>query len=287
MADRDVRRQALSNFLRTRRAALTPADVGMAPGVRRRTPGLRREEVAILAGVGVTWYTWLEQGREINPSPEVLASLARTLRLDAAESAYLFRLAGAAPQPGGYAEEPSAGVPAALRRLLDAQAPAPAFLTDADWDVRAWNTPAEAMFEFAGMAPEDRNLAWMVFADRRIRERTVDWERHARRTLAELRAAYGERGGAGSPRARQLAAVIARLRASFPEADRWLDEHRVSERAGTEKVVQHETVGLLRLDQVVLSAPGGLQLVVVAPRDEETGERLRRLVPDSSPAVTV
>ncbi|WP_431677966.1 helix-turn-helix transcriptional regulator [Kitasatospora sp. KL5] len=272
----------MSNFLRTRRAALAPADVGIAPGVRRRTPGLRREELALLAGVGVTWYTWLEQGRDINPSPEVLASLARTLRLDAAETAYLFRLAGAGPYPDGCGDEASADVPEALRRLLDAQAPAPAFLMDAEWDVLAWNAPAEAMFEFAGLPPEDRNLAWLVFADGHIRTRTVDWERHARRTLAELRAAYGEQGGAGSPRARRLAALIERLRSSFPEADRWLDEHRVSEKAGTEKEVRHEVVGVLRLDQVVLRAPGGLQVVVASPRDEETGERLRRLVPASS-----
>ncbi|GAA1088071.1 helix-turn-helix transcriptional regulator [Kitasatospora arboriphila] len=287
MAEGDVRRQALSNFLRTRRASLTPADVGIAPGVRRRTPGLRREELALLAGVGVTWYTWLEQGRDINPSPEVLASLARTLRLDAAETAYLFRLAGAGPHPVDARGAGGADVPEALLRLVDAQDPAPAFLMDADWDIRAWNAAADAMFGFSGMPPEDRNLAWTVFADDRIRRRTVDWEQHARRTLAELRAAYGERGGSGSPASRRLTEVIGRLRASFPEADRWLDEHRVSEKTGCEKEVRHEAVGVLRLDQVVLRAPGGLQLVVAAPRDEETRERLRRLVPVPSSAAAV
>ncbi|GAA2748611.1 MULTISPECIES: helix-turn-helix transcriptional regulator [Kitasatospora] len=284
MSDAEFRRRALSSFLRARRAGVTPEQVGLAPGVRRRTPGLRREELALLAGVGVTWYTWLEQGREINPSPEVLTSLARTLRLDRAETDYLFRLAGCPPR----AEEPEPGrrVPAALVRLVQAQAPSPAFLIDADWDIRTWNAPAEALLEFSRWAPGERNLGWVVFANEKNRRRTVDWERHARRTLAELRAAYGERGGDSSPAAQRLAALIHRLRASFPEADRWLDEHRVREKAGTEKELEHETVGLLRIDQVVLRAPGGFQLVVFAPRDTDTAERLRALVPEGAEHVT-
>ncbi|MCX5213611.1 helix-turn-helix transcriptional regulator [Kitasatospora sp. NBC_00240] len=279
-----ARRTALSNFLRSRRARLTPEDVGMAPGLRRRTPGLRREELAVLAGVGVTWYTWLEQGRAINPSPEVLASLARTLRLDQAETEYLFRLAGshALPAEGPVPER----VPGALLRLLQAQSPSPAFLVDSDWDVRAWNPQADALFEFSGRPAGECNLGWVVFANHAHRARTVDWERHARRTLAQLRAAYGERGGDGSPGARRLAALIARLRAGFPEADRWLDEHQVQERSGTEKDLVHEVLGPLRIDQLVLRAQGEpqLELVVFAPRDEETAERLRRLVPDGEPA---
>ena len=275
-----TRRTALSNFLRSRRAGLTPEDVGMAPGLRRRTPGLRREELAVLAGVGVTWYTWLEQGRAINPSPEVLASLARTLRLDQAETEYLFRLAGSHP-PSEQGPVPEL-VPGALLRLMHAQAPAPAFLIDAGWDIRAWNPPAEALFEFSRWSAAECNLAWVAFANDTHRARTVDWERHARRVLAQLRAAYGERGGDDSPGARRLAALIARLRAGFPEADRWLDEHQVQERSGTEKDLEHEVLGLLRIDQLVLLAPGEpqLELVVMAPRDEETAQRLGRLVPE-------
>ncbi|GAA4995108.1 helix-turn-helix transcriptional regulator [Kitasatospora paranensis] len=252
----------------------------MAPGVRRRTPGLRREELAVLAGVGVTWYTWLEQGRDINPSPEVLSGLARTLRPDEAETAYLFRLAGCATWPA----EPAGGeVPPALLRLVRAQAPAPTFLVDTDWDIRGWNAAAEALFSFSQWSPAECNLAWVVFANEVHRARTVDWERHARRTLAELRAAYGERGE-GSPAAARLAALIRRLRASFPEADRWLDEHQVTERVGTAKELRHEVVGELRIDQVVLRAPGGFQLVVFSPRDEQSARRMGRLVPGAAPA---
>ncbi|MFF2045372.1 helix-turn-helix transcriptional regulator [Kitasatospora sp. NPDC058170] len=277
MTDTEVRRTALSSFLRSRRARLTPEDVGMAPGVRRRTPGLRREELAVLAGVGVTWYTWLEQGRAINPSPEVLTSLARTLRLDRAETAYLFRLAGSEPRESG-AQVP-VEVPAPLLRLMHAQWPAPAFVTDADWDVRAWNPSAEALFGLAGLAPEDRNLVRVVFGNRLHRTRTVDWELHARRFLGELRSAYAERGCDGDAAGLRLARLIAWVREEYPETEDWLDEHRVQERAGAEKDLLHEEVGLLRTDQLVLRAPDGLQLLVLSPRDAETGERLRRLAP--------
>ncbi|WP_405016863.1 helix-turn-helix transcriptional regulator [Kitasatospora sp. NBC_00070] len=270
MTTTELQRKALSSFLRTRRARLTPEQVGLAPGVRRRTPGLRREELALLAGVGVTWYTWLEQGRRINPSPEVLGSLARTLRLDRAETAYLFHLVGGA-DPAAPPVEPPAEVPYPLRRLMEAQSPAPAFLLDPDWDVLAWNASADALFGFSGCAAEDRNIAWQVFANEANRRRTVDWERHARRTLAQLRTTYGER------RTPRLTALIARLRTEHPDAARWLDEHQVQERAGSAKDIAHETAGLLRIDQLVLRAEEDLQLVVFLPRDQETSDRLGRL----------
>ncbi|MER7754080.1 helix-turn-helix transcriptional regulator [Kitasatospora sp. NPDC097643] len=280
MNDAEERRRELSGFLRSRRARLTPEDVGLAPGVRRRTPGLRREELALLAGVGVTWYTWLEQGRDINPSPEVLGSLARTLRLDRAETAYLFRLAGSHPREddAGVPDE----VPASLLRLMHAQWPAPAFLMDAGWEVRAWNRGAEALFGLSAW-PLEQGLAWVVFGNPVHRARVVDWEAHARRFLAQLRSSYAERGGDATAAGRRLARLIAQVRAEYPEAERWLDEHRVEERAGAEKVIRHEELGLLRIDEHVLQAPGGLQLVVLAPRDAETADRLSRLGPAAVP----
>ncbi|MGW2249645.1 helix-turn-helix transcriptional regulator [Kitasatospora sp. NPDC001660] len=282
MSEAQERRVALSSFLRSRRARLAPEDVGLAPGVRRRTPGLRREELALLAGVGVTWYTWLEQGRAINPSPEVLGSLARTLRLDRAETAYLFRLAGSHPLDGEV--EVPAEVPAALLRLLHAQWPAPAFLMDVNWDLRAWNPGADALFALSAGPPERCNLAWVVFGNAVHRARVVDWEVHARRFLAQLRSAYAERGGGTTAAGRRLARLIAQVRESYPEAERWLDEHQVEERGGAQKVLRHEELGLLRIDQHVLQASGGLQLVVLSPRDAETDERLRLLAPVAATA---
>ncbi|GAA5117276.1 MmyB family transcriptional regulator [Pseudonocardia adelaidensis] len=137
MPDPTRRRPDLAAFLRSRRARISPADVGLLPGPSRRTPGLRREEVAVLSGVGTTWYTWLEQGRPINASAEVVTAVARSLRLDAIEQAYLHRLAGlpGAPPPGADRIGP------AVQVILDALAPLPACVLDARFDVRAWNAP--------------------------------------------------------------------------------------------------------------------------------------------------
>ena len=268
----EVRRGALAGFLRARRAGLRPEEVGLAPGRRRRTPGLRREEVALLSNVGVTWYTWLEQGRDITPSPEILSALARTLRLDAAGTEYLYRLAGWPPPERGAAAE----VPEALLRLMRALSPAPAIIVDGGWTVLACNDTAEALYGYREFDPADRNGAWVFFASARIRTQTVDWETHARRMLGELREGFArDRDG-------RVERLLARLRTGFPEAARWLDEHEVVHRgAGITKVVRHPDVGELRLDQTVLhsaEAPD-LDLIVKQPvPGTDTEERLRKLV---------
>jgi len=181
-----VRRTALANFLRTRRAQVTPAEAGLEPGGGlRRTPGLRREEVALLSGVGITWYTWLEQGRDINPSPEVLGAIARTLRLNEASRDYLFRLAGQEPRTAGSGQAGSAGgaaVPESLVRLVHAQDPAPTVLTDAHW--RALCTLLDP-----SVSSDDR---WQTAEGRRRSQDTLDevvrnfTTSHAGRELAKL-----------------------------------------------------------------------------------------------------
>jgi transcriptional regulator with XRE-family HTH domain len=265
----DVRRLALANFLRTKRAAISPGEAGIEPGVRRRTPGLRREEVAVLSGVGVTWYTWLEQGRDINASPEVLTGLARVLRLSPPERDYLFRMAGQHPPDQEHLPE---AVPSPLIDLVYGLEPSAAFLMDDLWDVQVWNRTAEALLGFAGLPEEDRNIAWMTFTTNR--ERLADWEGHARRTLAEVRDGFSRR-----PEAARLGALLARLRAGFPEADAWLDEYEVRVRAGgIVKEIKHPA-GTLHLNQLVLipaDAPD-LQLVIMQPRDPDTADRLAAL----------
>jgi transcriptional regulator with XRE-family HTH domain len=154
------RRDELAQFLRTRRARLTPADVGLAPGLRRRTPGLRREEVAQLAGVGVTWYTWLEQGRRINASSQVLDAIARTLRLDQAEQEHLYRLADLP----AVAEVPNETLPHEVRVVLDALVPVPAVIYNGRYDAIAWNATYAALFPGLTSAPPDRrNVLWQMF----------------------------------------------------------------------------------------------------------------------------
>lgn len=268
----EVRRTALADFLRARRAALRPEEVGLAPGRRRRTPGLRREEVALLSNVGVTWYTWLEQGRDIHPSPEILTALAHALRLDRAGSEYLHRLAGWPPP----AVEPGRDVPETLTRLMHAQSPAPALIIDAAWNLLAWNAAAEALYRYSEHAPADRNAAWIFFASNDIRAETVDWERHARRILGELREGFARTGDG------RVEALLTRLRDAFPDAAAWLDDHEVTHRgAGITAVVRHPGAGELHLDQIVLHSAEApeLDLIVKLPvPGTGTGERLRGLV---------
>jgi len=154
------RRRELASFLRTRRERLAPEDVGLPPGYRRRTPGLRREEVAQLSGVGVTWYTWLEQGRPINASAQVLEAVARTLRLDVSERSHLFTLAGVADQSTRFVEscEP------AVRDLVEGMDPYPAVLVGPRYDILAWNRAYAALQGDVSRLPQRyRNVMWLAF----------------------------------------------------------------------------------------------------------------------------
>src|SRR5262245_49598500 len=202
----EIRRRELAECLRSRLARVLPTDVGLPDAGVRRTPGLRREEVAILAGVGVTWYTWLEQGRKINPSDEVLAAIARTLRLSAAETEHVFRLAREHAPVGQLA------VPPVLRRLVDSQDPVAAILMDARWDILAWNQTADELFGYSLVPDEDRNAAWLMFAWPRVKEVLQDWPHHARRVLGALRASSAELIDDA-----RFGAILARLRANYPE----------------------------------------------------------------------
>src|ERR687886_1245639 len=180
------RRSELADFLRDRRARVTPGSVGLPADGRRRTPGLRREEVAQLAGVGLSWYTWLEQGRDIRPSAQVLDALARVLRLDAAERAHLFHLARVElPLPAGdYARE----APPELAELVACLAPNPAYLLGPRTDVLAWNAAATAMLGTPTRAPDGRqNLLWWLFT---TELRSEQQRATARNTLARFRAEH-------------------------------------------------------------------------------------------------
>ena len=162
-ADRRGRRQELAGFLRSRRERIAPEQVGLPPASRRRTPGLRREEVATLAGVGVTWYTWLEQGRDINASPQVLDAVARTLLLDPHERDHLFRLADA-PDSTGQSECKT--LPPTAQLLLDQLEPFPACIRNARYDVLAFNQAYEELLGPLSDLPfEERNSLWRMFTN--------------------------------------------------------------------------------------------------------------------------
>jgi transcriptional regulator with XRE-family HTH domain len=181
-------RQELADFLRMKREKLSPQAVGLPGGTRRRTPGLRREEVAALAGVGLTWYTWLEQGREINASVEFLEDLARVLKLDAAERHHLFLLAH--QRPPVVAGHQWCQITPLVRRLLDDLILRPAYVMNLSWDILAWNPAADRLFALGERQPQQRNMLWMLFADPELNQRLMGWQEQAPQILASFRRDY-------------------------------------------------------------------------------------------------
>ena len=274
----EAQRQELGAFLRVRRAALRPEDVGLPQGVNhRRTPGLRREELAQLAGISVSWYTRLEQGKDVQPSAKAVARVAQALQLTAAEREYLLALARRDPlvvQPA--ANEP---VSATLRDVLEAQGDNPAYLIDARLNLLAWNRAAISVFGFAedlAAAPaEERNLLWLIFADN-ARTWLVDRERHAKLLLAQFRDA--SRHQVNEP---WFGRLVQRLQQRSPEFARWWSQYDVERVQETEKVIDHPTAGRLTLRQTVLQVVDNrlaLYLILYTPAPEtDTAEKLRKL----------
>jgi transcriptional regulator with XRE-family HTH domain len=275
-----VRRDELRAFLRSRRARLSPADVGLPDdGARRRTPGLRREELAALAGVGVSWYTWLEQGRDIHPSPDVLDALARALRLDNAERATLFALARSElPLPDGVDSEPSdngGDGRAQLVALVDALHPMPAYLIGPMTRILAWNRAASALFGSPDHLPADRrSLLWMLLIDPGHDAANPAREATARNMVARFRSEYAQH--AGDPAYEEF---IAQLRAHSPRFAQWWGEHEVNDTQRGTKTMEHPTLGTLRLHhaQTVPSGAPDLRLTVYAPADAATRAALATL----------
>src|SRR2546423_6259896 len=186
--DERERRQSLAAFLRTRRARLQPVDVGSPSRSRRRTAGLRREEVAELANIGVSWYTLLEQGHDVHPSRHVLESLAQALRLSTAEEQHLFLLAGQERLSKMLVEEEQ--VTPALQRVVDALNPHPAFVIGRRWDLLTWNRGAGFLFQFDEPCPPySRNVVWRFF-QREARTFDMEWETQAQNLVAGFRADY-------------------------------------------------------------------------------------------------
>ena len=266
-------RTELANFLRIRRSRLSPTEVGLPRTARRKTAGLRREEVAQLAGVGVTWYTWLEQGRDIRVSTQVLDSLAQTLRLTSAEKAHLFLLAGQSSPT--YPVPPREHVSPFLSRFLEQMGINPAYITGRRWDVLAWNRAAcQVIADFATMSVEERNIVRLLFLNEAYRHRSVNWEDIAQRVLAQLRASYSQYHDDAD-----LSALILELQQRSPEFARWWSRHEVQERRDGRKEFLHPQVGSLTLEHSTFQmedAPG-LKLVVYLPADEETARKLEQL----------
>ncbi|GAA2649961.1 helix-turn-helix transcriptional regulator [Nonomuraea recticatena] len=264
------RREQLRDFLRTRRARLTPGDVGIVAVGRRRTPGLRREEVAALAGVGVSWYTWLEQGRDINVSVEVLDAISGALRLTEPERTHLYVLAGLNPPRAGGAR--GAEVSPELRHLLEAWTPRPAVLRDRYWNLLAINDAARAVF---GFGDTDHNCLISFFTNARYRDMHVHWASAAPVVVAAFRAA-----AAHAPDDPEFGRVVDDLSAASPEFARLWARHDVGVPVQTVKAVHHPEAGDLFFDMVTLAVVDRPEwyLELYNPRPgSETEDRLERL----------
>jgi transcriptional regulator with XRE-family HTH domain len=271
----ETRRREFGDFLRSRRERLTPACVGLPNGFRRRTPGLRREEVAQLAGVGNTWYTWLEQGRDVRPSVEVLSALADALRLDAAERRHLFKLSDrpqAAPRSVGpeRVDEP-------LRRMLACLASQPAYVTGRRWDVLAWNRAAEMVFgDYGRLAGDTRNIMHLVFADPAHRRLLVDWHELAPVALAMFRADCAHY--AGDPDFERL---IETLKAASAEFRAWWPRHEVIAHLAGHKRIEHPVAGRMLFEHTsfAVTDSADMRLVVYTPLAEaQTDAKLAALL---------
>jgi transcriptional regulator with XRE-family HTH domain len=268
------RRGELADFLRSRRARLTPQDMGLPPGLRRRTPGLRREEVAQLAGVGITWYTWLEQGRPINASPQVLDAIARTLRLEQVEREHLYRLADVPLKPRLDTGEPD--ITPALRGILDALAPMPAQLSNSRYDLLAWNASYAALFPGVVSAPPgERNTLWQIFTMRECCNGLLNRQEEYAPLVAALRSAFGRH--LGDPGWQDF---VDRLSAASPLFAAMWASHDVARPRQWNKILRHDTLGELHMVSTAMTVADSptVRMLVYTPADEENRDRLERIL---------
>jgi transcriptional regulator with XRE-family HTH domain len=274
-----ARRREAGAFLRSRRGRLAPSEVGLPEGFRRRTPGLRREEVAMLAGVGTTWYTWLEQGREIQPSQEVLSALAEVLRLDPAERQHLLSLYDRSAKERRLSDGEQVAEP--LRRMVDGLGGQPAFVLSWRWDILAWNRAAEVVIgPYAGLDDGRPNVLDLLFSEP-ARRLFIDWETVARGALATFRADCAQH--IGDP---DFEDMVARLTGLSPEFAAWWPQREVAQRLAGKKRLNHPTVGRMHFAYSMLAVgdPPGMKLFVFTAIDEEdTPRKLRELLDQQHP----
>ena len=266
-------RSELAAFLRSRRERLTPAAVGLDPTGRRRTPGLRREELAQIAGIGVTWYTWLEQGRGIDASVHVLERIALALRLDENERVHMFALAHNRPPPEVASSEYE--VTPSLRRMLETLE-GPAYVVTAALDLVAWNSAFCALFgDLDQIAPQDRNLLWLIFASPAHRSAIPAWEITARSMVARFRAEQGRHRNDA-----RFLAVIERLKLASPEFEAQWQDYNVSWDAEPPKRFPTNLAGGVSLEQntFLLEDAPTMRLVVYSPADAQSKGRLAILM---------
>jgi len=269
------RHKELGDFLRSRRERILPQTVGIGPSPRRRSRGLRREEVAGIAGVGVSWYAWLEQGRDIRVSSGVLRRVSKALRLNREEVLHIFALAGLeppeVPPPCALTVNPT------LQRVLDNLVYVPAYVHNCHWDRIAWNDAALALMgDFASGSPEQRNTVWRTFANPEVFEYTRHWKHMAEVVVAEFNATVSRQFD--DP---WLMDFVSRLSAVSPFFRESWARREVIARREEKTVFEHASAGALHFERSVFQVPydPGLSLIMFTPLPtEDSPARLRELV---------
>ncbi|WP_331654383.1 helix-turn-helix transcriptional regulator [Aminipila sp.] len=274
MNDEKYRYKELADFLKTRRAKILPSQVGISTATPRRTPGLRREEVAQLAGIGITWYTWLEQGRPIRVSTQVIESLSKVLLLDKQERIHLYLLANQ-PLPvdiPGY----QGTVSPILQHVLDSLIFCPSLITDQRWNVIAWNKAAYFMFgDFCEMNVRERNIVWAMFTDNKYKQLFVDWNLHAKGLLGRFRSTCGQ-----YIEDSWLAQFIDDLKMQSGEFNLWWPLYEIESNSEKYKQLNHPIVGILdfEVSNFDVSDNSGLKLIVHTPLPEtDTAAKIQSL----------
>jgi transcriptional regulator with XRE-family HTH domain len=264
----------LGAYLKDRRARLDPAAFGL-PSTRRRTPGLRREEVAQRANVSATWYTWLEQGRGGAPSAEVLERVARALMLTEVEREHLFLLALGRPPEVRY--QVAEGVTPRLQRVLDSLALSPAYLRSSTWDIIAWNRAAAVVLvDYGVLAPEQRNILRLLFCNPSVSGAMPNWESDARFVVAAFRADVARAGAT-----KKVEALVDELRSLSPEFDAmWRDNEVRGTYGESAKHVRHPVAGLIALEYSTFAVDGrpDLSMVIYNPATPADAERIGSLM---------
>lgn len=262
-------RTELAAFLRSCRERILPEDVGLPAGKRRRTPGLRREEVAALAGVGLTWYTWLEQGRDIGVSAAFLDSLSRTFKLDAMERRHLFLLAHQRPPP-----EPGKTwciVPPLIHRLMEDLARRPAYVLNLRWDVLAFNAAANQVFQFSSHSVERRNFLWLLFIDPTMRCLFDPWTEQALNILSSFR-----RDFARALEDPDIAALVTDLKKIDPDFKTWWQSQDIHAPCHGVRHIFLQDVGRIAFEHTTLTIDEDrhLRLVYYAAKEDEPASEL-------------
>jgi transcriptional regulator with XRE-family HTH domain len=280
----EERRREIADFLKTRRTRRQPEELGLPRGRRRRTPGLRREEVAAAAGVSAEWYTWLEQAREVRPSAQVLTRIGEALRLEPYETRHLLTLGGYAIPASGPDVVRTVSVSLRLQRLIDQMEYGPAWVFGERWDIVAWNRAASVIHgDLATLQGIERNALYQLFLGHRMRAMLLDWETHGRLCVAKLRATYARR--VDDPWFNELVTLLRTRSADF---ERWWNQNDIETSQEGVKHYEHPEVGRLVFDFTVLDVlderMSSLRLVAYVPAPGTgTREKVEKLLATPEP----